>query len=774
VATETGVTGSARRATRNAWWIFAVAGSLLSLAPLATPPTAIGVALFLGVQAAGLAALVVGVRWLRPPAPLAWWLLIAGRACWLATSASWKLHTLQFGHPPPQWVSYGFLVQFPLLAVALALIASRRDGQRKSHGAIDAAIITGGLSVLGWTFVVEPFVQVGPMTSLQFANAMLYAACDLTVLAGLVRLLVLGGRPNATTLLLSAGTLALLAADVVFYVTTFSGGHTLTARAMPNVLWQLWAVLTAAAALHPTLGKVEQRRRRAADGLIPRWQLGAFIMLALLVPAVPVAAGLRERYVVPVIIAAGVSVLLVIRLGVVVQVANRRAVELQRSLGQREALERELHHRATHDPLSGLANRALLVEALDRALERRERLAMLLLDLDGFKDVNDTLGHPAGDELLIEVSRRLRAALPAVDLLARLGGDEFAALWHPDEETPEAVGERALACLRPAYQITGRDIHLTGSVGLLVLGDQRTSSDALRDADLALYAAKDAGKNQVSRFEPGLRAARARHSELTAGLRRAVAEDELSVHYQPVVHLGDGRITAVEALLRWNPAGGAPVPPTTFIPVAEETGLIVPIGWLALRRACADARRWYTDQGICVTVNVSGYQLREPDFVDTVLAVLADEGLPGRALVLELTETTLITNLETTERLDRLRGHGVRVAVDDFGTGYSSLSYLVQLPVDILKIDRAFTGPPGQPAAHHWAFTRAILDLANSLELDTIAEGVETDEQERILRALNCPYAQGYRYSRPVPAGQIDELLARWQPRQEAWAGSAL
>jgi EAL domain-containing protein (putative c-di-GMP-specific phosphodiesterase class I) len=298
-----------------------------------------------------------------------------------------------------------------------------------------------------------------------------------------------------------------------------------------------------------------------------------------------------------------------------------------------------------------------------------------------------------------------------------------------------------------------------------MLRDQATSADALRDADLALYAAKDAGKNQIVRFEPGLRAAADRHGELTAGLRRAVAGDELTVHYQPVVNLVDGRITAVEALLRWTPPDGVPVPPTTFIPVAETTGLIVPIGWWVLHRACTEARRWFTDQGICVTVNVSGHQLREPGFVDDVLRVLAETGLPGRALVLELTETTLITNVETTEGLDRLREHGVRVAVDDFGTGYSSLSYLVQLPVDILKIDRAFTGPPGQPAAHHWAFTRAILDLANSLELDTIAEGVETEEQATTLRALDCPYAQGYLYSRPVPAGQIDELLARWRPR---------
>ena len=358
------------------------------------------------------------------------------------------------------------------------------------------------------------------------------------------------------------------------------------------------------------------------------------------------------------------------------------------------------------------------------------------------------------------MARRLRSALPAAEVLARLGGDEFAVLWHPaaDDDTPH----RVLACLRPAYQIAGRDVHVTGSVGLLTLDDQVTSADALRDADLALYAAKDAGKDQAAWFTLDLRVARDQHSELTAGLRRAEARDELTVHYQPVVRLADGRVSAVEALLRWTPLDGGPVAPTTFIPVAEATGLIIPIGWWVLRRACLEARRWFVEYGICVTVNVSGHQLREADFVDTVLAVLAETGLPGRALVLELTETTLIT--ASAGGLDRLREHGVRVAIDDFGTGYSSLSYLVQLPVDILKIDRAFTGPPGQPAAHHWAFTRAILDLAERLQLDTIAEGVETSEQAATLRALDCPYAQGYLYSRPVPAARIDELLTQPRP----------
>ncbi len=720
------------------------------------------------LHALGLAVMVAGLRRHRPSARPAWWLLIIGRAGWAATSAYWNVYSLHYGHPPhPSTIALGFLIQYPLITAGLLMIANRRDARRKTHAVIDASIITGGLSVLLWTFVVEPFVQLDRLGAVQLTTGLAFTIGDLLVLAALVRLAVLSGRPDLGTGLLSVSVVALLGADVVYSMTTLAvPGSGFVASPVPNLLWQLATVLAAAAALAPAVRRPEPRRRTPRDGLVARWQLAAFVLLAVLVPAVPVAVAALdgrsaslspERYLVPAAIATVVSVLLVVRLGMVVRVANRRAVELQRSLGQRDALERELHHRAMHDPLTGLANRALLVERLDRATPG---LGLLLLDLDRFKDVNDTLGHPAGDELLIEVARRLRSALPAAEVLARLGGDEFAVLWHPaaDDDTPH----RVLACLRPAYQIAGRDVHVTGSVGLLTLDDQVTSADALRDADLALYAAKDAGKDQAAWFTLDLRVARDQHSELTAGLRRAEARDELTVHYQPVVRLADGRVSAVEALLRWTPLDGGPVAPTTFIPVAEATGLIIPIGWWVLRRACLEARRWFVEYGICVTVNVSGHQLREADFVDTVLAVLAETGLPGRALVLELTETTLIT--ASAGGLDRLREHGVRVAIDDFGTGYSSLSYLVQLPVDILKIDRAFTGPPGQPAAHHWAFTRAILDLAERLQLDTIAEGVETSEQAATLRALDCPYAQGYLYSRPVPAARIDELLTQPRP----------
>ncbi|MFB9182080.1 putative bifunctional diguanylate cyclase/phosphodiesterase [Dactylosporangium sucinum] len=428
--------------------------------------------------------------------------------------------------------------------------------------------------------------------------------------------------------------------------------------------------------------------------------------------------------------------------------SQRLARTLAASSAKRKGLERALRERATRDPVTGLANRALLTASLG---DLRPGLTVALLDLDGFKEVNDALGHDAGDALLIEVAARLRAALPGADLLARLGDDEFAAVWRTPPGPPV---DRVLERLRPAYAVAGRQVHLTGSLGLVTTTDQRTSAELLRDADLALDAAKLGGKDRIVRFDAGLRAAADRHRELAAGLRRALRDGELTLHYQPVVRLADGRITAVEALLRWHPPGGEPIPPAAFIPVAEATGLIVPIGRWVLRRACAEAREWHERDGVAVTVNVAAHQLREPDFADDVRAALAAAGLPPSALVLELTESALVREAEAAARLGPLRADGVRIAIDDFGTGYSSLAYLAHLPVDVLKIDRAFLA-----TAVDTPLMRAILQLAEGLSLQTVAEGVETQAQAAALRALGCDGAQGYLFSRPVPAGAVPPLL---------------
>ncbi|WP_203863759.1 putative bifunctional diguanylate cyclase/phosphodiesterase, partial [Planobispora rosea] len=451
------------------------------------------------------------------------------------------------------------------------------------------------------------------------------------------------------------------------------------------------------------------------------------------------------------------AVLLVLRLSVVAKVAETQATDLCTALQRQDVLQRSLAHRATHDPLTGLGNRTLLGEALQGAIAGHaahpggSAPALLLLDLDGFKDVNDTYGHPVGDELLTIVTRRLRTLTADQQVLARLSGDEFA-LVLPGAGLAQALAcaEQILAAVREPYRIDGREVYVTTSIGVLAETALSTATDALRDADLALYAAKAAGKNQIAVFDYTLRAERLHHAEIAAGLRQALVRGELAVAYQPVVDLASGGIYAVEALLRWTPAGGRPIPPDVFIPVAEDTGLIVEIGRWALEQACADAKRWHERHGIAVTVNVSGRQLRERSFREVVLEVLARHALPRNALTLEVTESMLLaTSPAETQRvvevLADLRAHGVRIALDDFGTGYSSLAYLRTLPVDILKIDRSFTAPLTN-ADHRQAraFTRAIVELAASLNLATVVEGVESREQAGVLQQMGCPLAQGY------------------------------
>jgi EAL domain-containing protein (putative c-di-GMP-specific phosphodiesterase class I) len=320
------------------------------------------------------------------------------------------------------------------------------------------------------------------------------------------------------------------------------------------------------------------------------------------------------------------------------------------------------------------------------------------------------------------------------------------------------VARRALAALRPAYRIGGRELHVTASAGLVPIPAGGHAAGALRDADLALDAAKTAGRDRLVLFRPELREALLRRSALADNLRYALERGELELAYQPVIELASGRMVAAEALLRWR-HGGESVPPVQFVPLAEQTGLIIPIGWWAMRAACEQAARWFPQHGVAVTVNVSAHQLREGDFADRVFATLAATGVPGAALILEITESILITDADAArEVLQRLRSGGIRVAVDDFGTGYSSLSYLMSLPVDVLKLDRAFVAP--ELEHRKYAITGAVLQLAAVLDLVTIAEGVEEEAQAQALTRLGCPLAQGYLYSTPVPAADIDALLA--------------
>ncbi|HMJ78572.1 MAG TPA: EAL domain-containing protein, partial [Iamia sp.] len=436
--------------------------------------------------------------------------------------------------------------------------------------------------------------------------------------------------------------------------------------------------------------------------------------------------------------------------------------------------EEQLAHQAFHDPLTGVANRALIVDRIDHALRRGNRTgadpAVIFLDVDGFKSVNDRLGHEAGDAVLRQIADRLVATVRVEDTVARLGGDEFAVLVeanHSQADEARTTAERILQTMGIPMEVGDELIAVSASIGVAVANPRSTTASLIRDADIAMYQAKAGGKAQVIVYDVDMGTQAGEALQLETDLAHAVERGELELFYQPVVDLSDESVVGFEALLRWwHPRLGL-VLPDRFIPIAESTGLIVPIGRWVLDTACATAARWQEadpDGTMTMAINVSARQLASDDIIDHVSHALTASGLdPGR-LVLEMTESALVVDPEeTARRLRALRALGPKLAIDDFGTGFSSLSYLRQFPVDILKIDRSFieTITDDTPLP---PIVRGLLDLGRTLDLEIVAEGIERDVQRTWLRDQSCELGQGFLFSRPLPAAEAERLLQKRTP----------
>jgi diguanylate cyclase (GGDEF)-like protein len=426
-------------------------------------------------------------------------------------------------------------------------------------------------------------------------------------------------------------------------------------------------------------------------------------------------------------------------------------------------------HQALHDALTGLPNRALFTDRLKHALTQGRRrgteCGVIFLDLDRFKTVNDSLGHAAGDELLVAVGRRIDDSLRTADTAARLGGDEFAVLLEDLAGPQEGVlvAERISEALRAPIVVQGREVFVSASVGIAC--GRTGASELLRQADVAMYRAKAQGKGRHIIFEESMQAEVVERLELESELLRAIERDEIAVHYQPVIALDGQTLAGFEALARWHHPTRGLVPPPHFIPLAEDNGSIVELGRNVLRTACVQAARWLeefpSDEPRIMSVNLSGRQLEDPNIVADVAAALADSGLPAGTLVLEITETVLMHDTEATiSRLAALKALGIRLAVDDFGTGYSSLRYLRRFPIDILKMAKPFVDGLGDFEDEEGrALARAIVDIASSLNLACIAEGIEVGVQATMLHELGCGLGQGFHFARPMPADAMSELI---------------
>jgi diguanylate cyclase (GGDEF)-like protein/PAS domain S-box-containing protein len=465
--------------------------------------------------------------------------------------------------------------------------------------------------------------------------------------------------------------------------------------------------------------------------------------------------------------------------------AAQRIAGSQTDITRRKQVEEQLVYDAFHDTLTGLPNRALFMDRLERLLTRARRhadylFAVLWLDLDRFKIVNDSLGHLMGDQLLVEIAHRLQTCVRAGDTVARIGGDEFTLLLDDIRGTADAirVADRIHDTLAEPFSLDGHEIYTTTSIGIaLSASGYETAEDVLRDADTAMYRAKALGKARHVVFDAGMHARAVATLEIETDLRRAVEREELRLQYQPVVSLQTGAIVGFEALVRWHHPTRGMVPPGQFIPAAEDTGLIVPIGRWVLDQACRQMHGWRTrlpaDSLIWMSVNLSSRQLAQMDLLDQVQETLRETGLDGRYLKLEITESTLMENIDSaTVVLSDLRALGIQVSIDDFGTGYSSLSYLHRLPIDTLKVDRAFVTQigAGQDSSE---IARVVITLAHTLNMNVVAEGVETTEQLGALQFLGCEYAQGYLFSRPVDSDQATALLSLDAPCASEVAGYA-
>jgi diguanylate cyclase (GGDEF)-like protein len=759
---------------RTTLWRYHLGGGLaLALAYVYLPIPALRMAALAVLGLATITATLGALRLWRPVRRLPFYLFAAGETVgFVAGSLGSSVAVTGAGGNP---VAAALTVVAYLIGIAgFALVVRARAPGRDRASLIDATVISTGLGMLAWVFLMAPYATDVALPVAERLLSMGYVALDVLLLALVVRLAISGGDRTRAFALITGGWLVLVAADSGRALLLLTGSYDPASPVEAG--WLVSYALWGAAVLEPSVATLTDQAPPARAGLT-RARLAALAGASLMAPAVlAIQAGRGQRIDVPVIVAgcALLFLLVLVRVAGLVReveatVRELRGTEgvLRATLQEREALAAQLQHQAFHDDLTNLANRAMFNDRVRHALARTRRdgggLAVLFVDLDDFKVVNDSMGHAAGDRLLQEVAGRLRGCLREPDTIGRLGGDEFAILAEGvDLASVRVLAERVLAALAAPYPVVGGHVTIHASIGV-AFDEHATCDDVqlLRNADIAMYAAKNRGKGTYEVFQPPmLRSVRDRH-DVTAALRGAIERGELVVHYQPIVDLRTWRVAGTEALVRWPRPDRGLVPPAEFVPIAEETGLVVDIDRFVLRESCRQAAAWNHRLGpLLLHVNLSAMHLQRDDLADTVASVLRDSGLAPDRLTLEITESVLAHVDVAVVRLRELKRLGVHLAIDDFGTGYSSLSYLQRMPIDTVKIDKSFVdGVTGGPEES--AVARAILALAATLRLDTVAEGVEQAAQARELADLGCRWAQGYHFSRPVAAPEMARLAGR-------------
>ena len=705
----------------------------------------------------------------------AWAFLGASAAAWSAGQLVWTVYDLVgAGSPFPSVADLGYIAAIPLALIGVWSITPKVATSTRLVAVVDGLIIAGSLVAISWPLVLAPGWDTGEGGPLLVALSLVYPAGALVIVSSILMVLVRSRRGGTMPIVAIAGAMSLLGLADSYFVWQTSQGIEAD-LSLADGAWVGGHLLLLVAALRyprgiervPLTPAMERSFRRSAVPL-------TLACLAMVVRVILASTGHVGDAFLDVVIVA-VAALIVAR-HLMEMWENRsltRALEVK--VVELTAREAELSHQALHDPLTGLANRRLLGDRVDHALERSrrtgERTAVLFIDVDDFKTVNDSLGHAAGDQLLVGVATRISACVRPGDTIARLGGDEFGILMEdlasPDEAA--VVAARVLDALEIAFPLDGRQVFTKASIGIAHADASRGArgDQVLADADAALYEAKAAGKATFRQFEEEMRDSVVARLEIIQDLRGTSAPGQFVCHYQPIVELSTGHTVAVEALVRWHHPTRGLLEPNAFIALAEETGAIVDLGIEVVRQATAQVVQWCASGEVPADlelhVNLSGRQLEQEDLATQICEVVDGAGFPRDQLVLEITESIAVDiDPDHLERLLELRGTGIRLAIDDFGTGYSSLSYLRTLPIDVLKVDRTFAGP--KAGATDLVLMEAIVRLGAALGIDVIAEGIENGDQVESLVSLGCERAQGYLFAHPVPASDFPGVVKSTRP----------
>jgi len=730
------------------------------------------VAKFAAAALAAGSCLVLGRR-ATAQMRLAWMWIGAFAGVWAAGEGvvAWYVFTGNGAVRFPSLADVGFLVAAPLAAIGVLLFSSVPGlGLPRNRMLLDGMIVAGSLLVVSWTTALGTVYHSGSGSVFAQAVGLAYPISDVIIATVAISVLTLSrSRQRVGPALVVAGLLCLAVTDSTLaylsHLVSFRYDSLVDAGRLAGFLlialapsWRRGPVLSARDEVEPP----------------SPWQVGLpYLFLAIAIFAVSFKATQSHHFDVFAVIAGLCVAATVLMRQVLTMAENLRLTrQMREAVTTLRANQVELVHYALHDSLTGLPNRVLFGDRIEHALARRSsptrRVAVMLCDLDSFKDVNDTLGHSSGDEVLIAAADRLSSCVRPADTVARIGGDEFAILIDDASGVDEvaSVAARVCSAMRTPFTVSGRDFIVQVSAGIAIANQHDTRSEKLlQDADVALYATKDAGGDDYTFFEPRLGKAYVDRLGLQAELSAALDNGELFVEYQPVVELGSGRTVGVETLLRWRHPRRGVLQPVDFLPVAENSGIVVQIGAWVLSQAVKELRGWRertpAASQLWTAVNVSARQLASGDLVRAVSRAIEASGLEPASLHIELTESAVIDLVDWSLLvLEDLKSLGVGLEIDDFGTGYSSLAYLKQLPIDGVKIDRAFVdglGTDGRDAV----IIEAVVSLAHALRLKVAVAGVETDRQREWLRTLGCDYAQGYHWSTPLPAAELEQWLNR-------------